>query len=338
MNNYYNDLFYAAWAADGNGDYVINFTYSDDYDYSTPFPRIDNDVNGISSGTASEWNQAIQVWQSIADITFSHTSLPWQADLALLDSSSLNLASAPGVAYRDEDSNVMQEAVSFVNTGANFRTYLHELGHVLGLDHPGGGEGDDPAYAHYNREMSIMRYANGQPNGAVEGVNFITPMIFDIAAIQKMYGHNDEYKDGDDTYTLNAVTSPGEAFTIWDAGGTDTIDASNISSAYASDGFNKIDLRGGVDENGKPIFSYVSGNIFSIALDPDQNWEKAIIIENAIGSQYKDMLIGNSAPNVLVGGQAADTLIGGEWDLLVGGDGDDIIIEDEGIAWREYGI
>ena len=54
-----------------------------------------------------------------------------------------------------------------------------------------------------------------------------TPMVFDIAAIQYIYGANNNYKTGDDTYTFD----PTKPFfkTIWDAGGKDTISVSNFS-------------------------------------------------------------------------------------------------------------
>ena len=52
-----------------------------------------------------------------------------------------------------------------------------------------------------------------------------TPMLYDIAAIQYLYGANTNTRSGNDTYTFDAD----KPFikTIWDGGGTDTIDASN---------------------------------------------------------------------------------------------------------------
>ena len=55
-----------------------------------------------------------------------------------------------------------------------------------------------------------------------------TPMAFDIAAIQYLYGANTSYNTGDNTYFLPTSNTSGTFYScIWDAGGFDTISAAN---------------------------------------------------------------------------------------------------------------
>ena len=62
--------------------------------------------------------------------------------------------------------------------------------------------------------------------GGAGGGRAATPMPLDILAIQHIYGANMAYRTGDDTYV---AALDGVMRTQWDAGGTDTIDASSIA-------------------------------------------------------------------------------------------------------------
>ncbi len=60
----------------------------------------------------------------------------------------------------------------------------------------------------------------------------LTYMLYDIKALQDLYGANMTYRTGNDTYTAPAS---GAAYTIWDAGGTDTISAGSVSASVTID-------------------------------------------------------------------------------------------------------
>ena len=55
-----------------------------------------------------------------------------------------------------------------------------------------------------------------------------TPMVYDIAALQHLYGANTLFNSEDTTYSY----SPNTPFieTIWDGGGNDTLDFSNFNN------------------------------------------------------------------------------------------------------------
>ncbi|UVM75064.1 M10 family metallopeptidase [Pseudomonas alvandae] len=179
----------------------------------------------------------------------------------------------------------------------DYMTFMHEIGHALGLKHPFSpsatnstvlsSQFDDVRY-------TIMSYNN---NYSYEPT---TPMLLDIAAIQSLYGANKQWQVGNNSYSWAADQSVFE--TIWDAGGVDTIDASNQAQAV------RINLNEGQ-------FSKIGATFQNLTTQTDFNEGLAIAygtkIENAIGSANDDTLIGNALDNVLNGRAGADVMIGG---------------------------
>src|SRR3989338_2668570 len=122
---------------------------------------------------------------------------------------------------------------------ANFAV-LHELGHALGLKHPFYEAGFISTILPSSldtQSYTIMSYS-AQPGDATTHFSFYptTPMILDIQAIQYVYGANNSYHTGDDTYSYSDAMTYHE--TIWDAGGTDTIQYTGLWNSA-------IDLRPG---------------------------------------------------------------------------------------------
>src|SRR5262249_41583503 len=132
-----------------------------------------------------------------------------------------------------------------------------------------------------NNKYTVMSY-NADPDNGVRSDHL---MPYDIAALQARWGANVTWHTGNDTYT----GPQGTIQTIWDAGGTDTIDGSVYSSV-------SNDLHDGA------FSSLGATNNFAIAY--------GVQIENARGSAGADTLIGNDGDNLFVGAGGNDTIIG----------------------------
>ena len=207
--------------------------------------------------------------------------------------------------------------------GIDVYTAMHEIGHVLGLDHPGHvTRVNIPGFTTIE---TVMSYNGTRKQVALdEAGNYVGAVasdalgIYDIAALQYLYGVNRSHNAGNTTYSYD----PDVAFytTIWDGGGEDTLDLSNYRHGSA------ISLSEG---------TYSSVNYFVPPEKIDKNTylgESAIgiaygvVIENAIGTQGDDVIQGNATDNRLVGGLGDDQLYGGAGDdRLEGGNGNDIL-------------
>ncbi len=210
--------------------------------------------------------------------------------------------------------------------GAGFRTLLHEMGHALGLSHPGSYNAQpgqtltyaaNAEYFQDSYEYTIMSYFGSSNTGAVRSGFAQTPLNDDIAAMQSLYGQNMTTRTGDTHYGFNSdADRPAFNFSlnanpvvaIWDAGGRDTLDFSGWSQN------SRIDLNPGAFSDGGGQTSNVQ-----IAFD---TW-----IEDAIGGTGNDSITGNRVGNVLAGGGGNDTIGGGFGnDRLEGGAGADIFV------------
>jgi len=212
---------------------------------------------------------------------------------------------------------------------------MHEIGHTLGLDHPGPYDGGSPTYnndALYQQDThqyTVMSYFDASHTGADwragDGVwrYAQTPMLDDILVLQSIYGPDSETRTGNTVYGFNATAdrmvfdfaqNAHPILTIWDAGGNDTVDLSGFSSD------SKLNLRPGT-------YSDADNMTHNIAI------AFGAAIENGVGGSGNDTLGGNWLDNDLAGNGGHDhlkgaggndTLSGGrQGDWLNGGDGDD---------------
>jgi serralysin len=220
-----------------------------------------------------------------------------------------------------------------------FLTYIHELGHALGLDHMGdyNGAGNfTPNSYQDSTVLSVMSYfgpswgsgvSNGE--GLIAWADWIgadntlyepqTPMLNDIYAIQQIYGADPSTRTGNTVYgfhsTVGAASGGIYDFTsnlnpimcIYDSSGIDTLDLSGWSTSST------ISLLPGTFSSGNSMT-----NNISIAY--------SCVIENAVGGAGNDVLVGNDFNNTLDGGSGDDNLAGGAGaDVLFGRDGYDLV-------------
>lgn len=307
---------------------------------ATIFQEISSYVAQISFGNAGSAGVAA----AEATFRFGHSNLPETA-----------YAYTP---YHDEAAG----DVWFNSTSRNYDdpvrgnyayfTFLHEIGHALGLKHPHEPEsfGNMPLDKDHLSftVMSYRSYANMDidEGGYTNGDNHFpqTFMLYDIAALQHMYGANFSARNGDTVYKWNPASgavsvngTPSQSppankiyMTVWDGGGTDTYDFSLYTTSL------KIDLEPGawIDTGGLqrvetfgPPDSGAPGAIANALL---YKGDQRSLIEKAIAGSGDDILLGNAGPNELRGGRGDDTLDGrGGADVMAGGDGTDTYHADD---------
>lgn len=230
------------------------------------------------------------------------------------------------------------------------QTYVHELGHALGLGHAGpyNGNANWPSDALYDNDSwsaTVMSYFDqGQNTFDPNDYAYLaTIMPADIIAIQNLYGTGTAGHQtgntvwgpggnigGDLQYMLNRsaannTSNPfiydGNAFamTIYDTDGIDTFSVAGFAS-----GDHRINLN-------ELAFSSIGGVTGNVVI------ARGTQIENAIGGTGNDSIIGNAIDNDLRGGSGNDTLEGGAgFNYLHGGLGNDRLVGTGGTSVASY--
>jgi hypothetical protein len=218
-------------------------------------------------------------------------------------------------------------------------TALHEIGHSIGLSHPfatngsaasptgetlsGNGLTDD-------MRTTVMSYTNSSNNkvyyessGSLTNKQIYssTPMIYDVAAVEYLYGSITDTNLGDTTYT---ITNHQQIQTIVDSGGTDTLDLSAVlhksivdltPGSLSSVGYaTEAEQEAYWATQGYTLSAVQSTITTSDLFTGEDNFGIAFsaTIENIIGSEGDDDFTGNTADNQITGNGGDDTIDGGE--------------------------
>ncbi len=236
---------------------------------------------------------------------------------------------------------------------------LHEIGHALGLKHPFDAPNtlsapyDNVLYTvmsynvfGFNEETLTFSVQGGQLWTRGTRAVIDAPMVFDIAAVQSLYGANPTTAAGDTTYTFDESNA---FFTsIYDASGVDTIDLSTHDRASNIDltpgAYSSIDIFSADEQKafwaklfpgfGQQIADQVDNdiqhNILYTGLD-NLGIAFSTTIENANGGSGDDTITGNAANNSLNGGAGDDQVHAAAGnDTVQGGDGANYLRGDEG--------
>ena len=186
---------------------------------------------------------------------------------------------------------------------------MHEVGHAIGLAHPGdynAAPGVSITYANNaqfiedTHQYTVMSYFDESNTTTSFSSYPDTLLLYDIYALHQQHGADYSYHAGNTTYGFNATVGGAYDFTtntdpvlsIWDGSGTDTLDLSGYAMAQS------VNL-------GEGQFSDIGGftGNLSIAI--------GAVIENAIGGSGNDRITGNAADNSIDGGGATDIFVVG---------------------------
>lgn len=307
--------------------------------------------DGFNAYEEQQFVAAFDAISAVADVSFVEVDDIDDADFVLiLDDDEINQlprndqfagfftvsssSQAVGVFNADSESWSGAPGGPLEKGGDGYQTIMHEILHGMGLAHPhdDGGTSDilngvsSPFFDYGDFDLNqgvftAMSYNTGYRTGddtSPDGTDYgydAGPMALDIALLQELYGANTTTATGDDAYLLPSENDTGTAWkSIWDTGGVDTMFYEGSRSVT-------IDLRPAT-----LAYGVGGGGFVSHAEGIQGGWTIAhgVVIEDAIGDNGNDQLIGNTVGNALYGNNGRDTLSGGFGeDLLNGGSGAD---------------
>ena len=159
---------------------------------------------------------ALDAWSEVTGIQFMEVSHN-NADIMFDDDEegAWSTSTVEGDTIIQSEVNVSTDWVNTYGTrmdSYSYSTYLHEIGHALGLGHSGPYNGGYPRFFVDNVfledswQMSAMSYINQSENPMViaDYAHPVTPMMADIIAIQDMYGKPDAANAGDTVYGVES--------------------------------------------------------------------------------------------------------------------------------------
>lgn len=308
---------------------------------SRPASSTGSDYTGFNVFTEAQKEtarQALQLWSDVAGLRFTENAAATarQGQITFANSSSI-ADGVWGFAFTSGSTRPVwvnfdgsKDSWSGLTPGSyDLSATLHEIGHALGLLHPGDYNASDNGdkevtYANSadfmqdSRQYTIMSYFSASETGANHGRKYAaTPLLYDVLAVQDWYGRNYATRSGDTVYGFNSTAGRGvydftqnaqPVVTIWDGGGRNSLDLSGFTSGA------NVDLRPG-------SFSDVAGLTRNLSI------AHATYVADVTTGAGTDTVRDNALANRILLGDGDDLIIlaGGGNDTVDGGAGADTL-------------
>ncbi len=318
------------------------FNYSLKYtDGWRPFTEHEKElVRGIFEDIEKFTNLTFVEVSKEGDIRFNHVDM---------DDSTDGFATLPYPTKLGGDiwiSNFQPEEGDEPGTG-RYYTFLHEIGHALGLKHSFAGSPilppskDDSnhtvmTYTYKGDEILELNHDKSDTLHDYAYYRYALPNsyeVYDIEALQSLYGPRlSGVNDGNTVYNLSNLYNKKDHMVIWDTSGKDLIDLSH------TDHSNYIDLRGGryssvdvhfLDEQMQDAIDHFVSKGYPI--ESASAWAEQVFINSPsrdrifTGENILGIVKGSVIENIVTG-SANDVVIDNEYNNIINlGDGNDKI-------------
>lgn len=316
----------------------------------------------FNSAQEAAARSALSVWAAAANITFVEVSDA--GDGGQIRFGGNYQSGSSGYAYYPSTSDIGGDIMIATNFAYNlapevgnfgYLTFLHEIGHAIGLKHPGSyGSSDEAPYlpdSTDNTDTTVMSYTTGSVTYAS------TLGWLDVLAVQYLYGTSTAGSIGNvtwggdsaETFTGDTginyfIGNGGSDLFLLDAGndgvmagnGEDTLSGgAGNDLLYGNIGTDLILGGGGNDtmyggQNGGASQTYGSGTTLAYREGSD-TISGGTGIDVIYGNHGGDVLLGGSDTDKIYGGQDNDTISAGTGnDTLYGNLGSDVLTGGDG--------